>query len=79
MTREQIIDKWANHLAGKWARFAFAEIPGPGLEGRLRSIVHDIEYAVGKIIDESASLHQPVAIKPSSNGHTTPLPAPRKA
>lgn len=57
--RDAFIDKWANHLAGKFARFAFCDTTGPGVADRTRAMVKDIEQAVAKMYDELQS-RQPV-------------------
>lgn len=55
MTREQFIDRWATHLSGKFARFAFCDVSGPGLESRTRAMVQEIERATGQMYDQLAN------------------------
>jgi hypothetical protein len=70
LTREQMIEKWATHLSGKFSRFAFCETAGPGVADRTRGMVADIEKAVTSMVDEaireSKNWDKPLAVVPAA-------------
>lgn len=71
MTKQQFVDKWSNHLAGKFSRFAFCETQGAGLDGRVRGMVGEIEKAVEKMWLEAGGREEVVSVDrlPALNGH----------
>ncbi len=77
MTDDQFREKWGNHLSGKFARFAFAEVTGPGLEGRVRGMVAEIDKAVSLMLAEAKAMGQADAFTPA-NGKPAQPPLPQK-
>lgn len=73
MTRQQFVDKFSNHLAGKFTLFAFTDTSGPGVAARTRSMVLDIQKTVELMWDAANRGEQP-----ASNGHADGATLPLK-
>ncbi len=73
MTDDQFQNKWANHLAGKFVRFAFAEVSGPGLEARVRGLVAEIDKAVELMLAEARGMGAADAVIKPANGTPQPV------